>query len=155
MFELHGRTVENVEFYNKNQMLAHQLHLNVERFRIPESLFKPYLVGLDERGISEILEHMYKSHKYDTIYLTGCMSKLPQLAKRIQYDLKSLLPTGTNISVINDTTYQSYIGAYNYYRNAPESVYVTRKEYQEFGGEYLKEHAMGNRYSYYEEDAME
>ena len=152
VFELHGRTVENVDFYNKNQQLAHQLHLNVERYKIAEALFKPYLVGVESRGISEILTTMYNSHEFTSIYLTGCMSKIPNLSDRILWDLQSNLPTNTKIEVSIDVEDQAYKGAYNYYQTAPESVYLKRKEYEEFGPEYMKEHAMSNAYTYYMEE---
>lgn len=33
---------------------AYQLHLNVERLRVPETWFQPSMVGLDSAGLSEI-----------------------------------------------------------------------------------------------------
>jgi actin-related protein 5 len=32
---------------------THQLHVNVERVRVPEVLFQPNIIGLDQAGIVE------------------------------------------------------------------------------------------------------
>lgn len=36
----------------------HQLHMNVERFRVPEVLFQPHMAGIDQAGIDEISSHI-------------------------------------------------------------------------------------------------
>eukprot|EP00834_Sanchytrium_tribonematis_P000702 NODE_13_length_54415_cov_0.522424.p36 type:complete len:155 gc:universal NODE_13_length_54415_cov_0.522424:34821-34357(-) len=154
MFDLHSRTVENVEFYNKNQKNAHQIHINVEKYRIPEVLFKPYLSGCDERGVSEILESMYKVHHFDTLYLTGCLSKIKGLENRLLHDLQSNLPTGTTVAIYNDSINQAYTGAFEYYKSANKNAYITKKEYTEYGAEYTKEHLIGNPYQYQNEESQ-
>ena len=154
-FELHGRTVENVEFYNKNQRLMNQMILNVERFRIPEGYFKPYLTGLDERGISETLASIYENHEFTNIYLTGGSSKLAGLSERLLHDLESELPTNTKICITNDVENQAYIGAHDYYKKCSENVYTTKQDYEEYGAEYLKVHAMSNPYKWYPEEVTE
>ena len=151
LFDLHSRTSENVEFYNKNQELAHQLHLNIERFRLPETIFKPYLSGLDERGLSDILESIYPSNPFDTLYLTGSLSNLPQLGDRLLIDLTSALPTHTKIRIEKDVVNQAYSGAHKYYKTATD-VYMSKDDYYEHGAEYLKEHCLSNTYTRYEEE---
>lgn len=37
-----------------------QLHLNVERIRVPEVLFQPHMAGVDQAGLGEIIEHVLK-----------------------------------------------------------------------------------------------
>lgn len=49
----------------------YQLHLNVERIRVPEILFQPFIVGLDQAGISEIIQSLLKH----------CGSKHPNMAQ--------------------------------------------------------------------------
>lgn len=41
-------------FEPESQREAHQLHLNVERIRVPEVVFQPSIAGLDQAGIVEI-----------------------------------------------------------------------------------------------------
>lgn len=44
-----------------NPEQAAQLHLNVERIRVPEVLCQPSLGGVDSAGIIEVIEHILKS----------------------------------------------------------------------------------------------
>lgn len=37
-----------------------QLHLNVERIRVPEVIWQPHMAGLDQSGLGEIIEHVLK-----------------------------------------------------------------------------------------------
>ena len=37
-----------------------QLHLNVERIRVPEVLWQPHMGGADQAGLGEIVEHVLK-----------------------------------------------------------------------------------------------
>ena len=38
-----------------------QLHVNVEQIRVPEVLFQPHIAGVDQAGLSELVEHVIKS----------------------------------------------------------------------------------------------
>ena len=44
------------------QSLEHnsQLHLNVERIRVPEVIWQPHMAGLDQAGLGEVVEHVLK-----------------------------------------------------------------------------------------------
>ena len=44
----------------KQMAQSYQLHLNVERIRVPEIMFQPQIVGLDQAGISEIIHNFLK-----------------------------------------------------------------------------------------------
>lgn len=44
-----------------NPEQAAQLHLNVERIRVPEVICQPSLGGVDSAGIIEVIEHILKS----------------------------------------------------------------------------------------------
>lgn len=37
-----------------------QLHLNVERIRVPEIVWQPHMGGIDQAGLGEIIEHVLK-----------------------------------------------------------------------------------------------
>jgi len=39
---------------------SYQLHLNVERSRVPEVWFQPSIAGLDSAGVGEIVEHVLR-----------------------------------------------------------------------------------------------
>ena len=40
---------------------AAQLHLNIERMRVPEVTYQPSLAGIDSAGLLEVVEHILKS----------------------------------------------------------------------------------------------
>lgn len=42
-----------------------QLHLNVERIRVPEVIFQPHTGGLDQAGLGEIIEHVLRGFSDD------------------------------------------------------------------------------------------
>lgn len=48
-------------FDQSNPEQAAQLHLNVERIRVPEVTFQPSLAGIDSAGLLEVIEHILKS----------------------------------------------------------------------------------------------
>lgn len=37
-----------------------QLHMNVERARVPEVIWQPHMAGLDQAGLAEIVEHVLR-----------------------------------------------------------------------------------------------
>ena len=84
------------------------LHVSVERFTIPEILFRPTDAGLD-RGmaglpqavVSSILSCPKKYHAamFGSIRIIGGVSKLPGLQERLERELRSLAPTQYKVSV--------------------------------------------------------
>lgn len=47
-------------FDAKSLEQSYQLHLNVERSRVPEVWFQPSIAGLDTAGVGEIIEHVLR-----------------------------------------------------------------------------------------------
>jgi putative lipoic acid-binding regulatory protein len=43
----------------------HQLHVNVERIRVPEALFQPSIIGLDQAGVVETIGDIVNRFDYD------------------------------------------------------------------------------------------
>jgi actin-related protein 5 len=39
---------------------AAQIHLNIERIRVPEALYQPSIAGVDQAGLIEIIGHILK-----------------------------------------------------------------------------------------------
>lgn len=138
----------------------HQLHLNIERIRVPEILFEPHIAGLDQAGISEILEDLFlrrldgnfqpngQSHNIiQDVFLTGGLSNLPNFKSRIVKEFTSFLPVGAPLKVRNaqDPNIDPWRGMQMWSTTEEcESSYVSRAEYEEYGPEYIKEHKLGN-----------
>ena len=57
---------------------SHRLHLNVERFRVPEVIFQPSIAGSDRAGLVEMISHVLKSfnHQQKLKLLNVCESFL-------------------------------------------------------------------------------
>ncbi|KAI8143640.1 hypothetical protein BJV82DRAFT_668679 [Fennellomyces sp. T-0311] len=132
----------------------HQLHVNIERVRVGEVLFQPNIVGLDQAGLSETMNDIIRTFNPEerkqavkTIFVTGGFSSLPGFSSRISSSLQSLLPVGTIFSVkrAENPLLDAWRGAAMIAQNAAYHQYaVTKKEYEEFGGEYIKAHGLGN-----------
>lgn len=84
---------------------------------------------------------------YQNIFLTGGFSQLPGLSDRIQTSLQSIYPVNTKIKVkrANDPVLDAWKGAAMFAQDKSKQQYfVTRKEYEEYGADYMKEHGLGN-----------
>ncbi|ORX94082.1 actin-like ATPase domain-containing protein [Basidiobolus meristosporus CBS 931.73] len=134
----------------------YQLHLNVERIRVPEVLFQPTIIGLDQAGLVETINdtlHRFnadqRSNMVKSIFLTGGYTLTPNLSLRLHSSMKAILPAGTpiNIHCAQDPLLDAWKGASKWASQSTEEfnrVSVTQKEYEEMGGDYIKEHRMGN-----------
>ncbi|XP_022653143.1 actin-related protein 6-like [Varroa jacobsoni] len=82
------------------------VRMNLERFQVPELLFHPSDVGIDQMGICEAMTHAVKSlpkdvhpHMYSNILLTGGNALFPGFRERVASDLRSLVPELYDIHV--------------------------------------------------------
>ncbi|KAG0784336.1 hypothetical protein G6F57_012168 [Rhizopus arrhizus] len=133
---------------------SYQLHVNVERVRVPEVLFQPSIIGLDQAGLIESVHDIVKTFDINSrqkimqnIFITGGYSQVPGLSDRIHSSLKSIYPVHTNIKVkrANNPLLDAWRGAAMFGQDGlNEKYFVTRKEYEEYGSDYLKEHHLGN-----------
>jgi len=84
-----------------------------------------------------------------SIFLTGGHTQIPGLSKRLEVSLRSVLPAGAALRIIpaKDPVVDAWQGA-ALWAKTPEfkQHVVTIQDYQEYGGEYLKEHRFGNVY---------
>ncbi|CEG69759.1 hypothetical protein RMATCC62417_05776 [Rhizopus microsporus] len=133
---------------------SYQLHVNVERVRVPEVLFQPNIIGLDQAGLIETVNDIVKTFDVNqrqkimqNIFLTGGYSQVPGLSDRIHASLQSIYPVNTNITVkrAKNPLLDAWRGAAMFSQdNTNKQYFVTRKEYEEYGSDYLKEHGLGN-----------
>ncbi|KAJ2725507.1 Nuclear actin-protein involved in chromatin remodeling [Coemansia sp. Benny D115] len=135
----------------------YQLHLNIERIRVPEIIFRPSLVGLDQAGVLETIDGILKStgrqSLVNNIFVTGGgFSQIRGILERLQNDVRSIVPAGTtNIRVTRaaDPIRDAWRGAALWSVKESEafkSSRISKSDYLEFGGEYIREHAASNRY---------
>ncbi|XP_047184590.1 uncharacterized protein LOC118283677 isoform X2 [Scophthalmus maximus] len=119
--------------------------LCTERFRAPEILFKPELIGQDHYGIHESIFKSILSSDIDlrrcllgNIVLSGGNTLLPGLPERLQAEIKSLVPAdmGESVRITSpkDRDFSVWSGG-AVLANLPtfSSAWISQEEYEEFG----------------------
>lgn len=138
----------------------HQVHINVERIRVPEVYFEPYIAGLDQAGIPEIIQNiLFRNYDgnfnaggqlrsmIENVFVTGGSSLLPNFTDRLASELTSVLPSGLpfNVYRAQDPIFDPWRGMQKWANSAESAAnYVSKEEYEEMGSEYIKEHGLGN-----------
>lgn len=146
-------------FDPKSQAEAHQLHLNVERIRVPEVIFQPSIAGLDQAGIVEIAADIL-THRLNgvasqeaflkDIFLTGGSTLFQNFDERLRDGLRASLPADLPLVLrrAKDPILDAWKGAAKWAGgSAWKNAAITREDYFEKGSEYMKEHDLGNAYS--------
>ncbi|CAO3597799.1 unnamed protein product [Absidia cylindrospora] len=133
---------------------TYQLHVNIERARVSEVLFQPSIIGLDQAGIVETVDDIVKTFDASSrervrknIFLTGGFTSLPGLSERLVDNIRSIYPAGSKVQVrrAKDPLLDAWKGAAKFALSSSFKQHcVSRKEYEEYGGEYIKEHGLGN-----------
>jgi actin-related protein 5 len=140
----------------ESQQDVNQIHLNVERIRVPEVVFQPTIAGLDQAGIVEIASNILTERLADSphrdnvlkdIFLTGGNTLFQGFEERLRNELRAVLPAEQTIVVrgANDRVLDAWRGAAQWAgKRENQSNFITRAEYMEKGSEYIKEHDCGN-----------
>lgn len=139
-----------------NTAETHQLHVGIERIRAPELLFQPSMIGSGEAGLAETIEFVLRGYPADVqtalvsnVFLTGGCAAFPGLTERLHQELQEMRPFKStfNVTIADNPTLDAWHGARTFSSSPDLSQYlVTRLEYEEKGGEYLKEHDTSNKY---------
>ncbi|KAF4126814.1 actin-related protein 5, partial [Geosmithia morbida] len=142
-------------FDPSSQAELSQVHLNVERIRVPEVLFRPSIAGVDQAGLVEIAGNILNQRLaaavgsadavHDTfvrdVFLTGGATLFRGLDDRIRSELRALLPTHAPLAVrkAGDPLNDAWRGAAQWVgSDAWKAATISRQEYQEKGAEYIK-----------------
>uniref|UniRef100_A0A3B4YEJ0 Uncharacterized LOC111649539 n=1 Tax=Seriola lalandi dorsalis TaxID=1841481 RepID=A0A3B4YEJ0_SERLL len=119
--------------------------LGSERFRAPEILFKPELIGQDQYGMHESIFKSILSSDIDlrrcflgNIVLSGGNTLLPGLPERLQAEIRGLLPAdmceSVGVTSPKDRDFSVWSGG-AVLANLPtfSSAWIRQDEYAEFG----------------------
>ncbi|KAJ5296326.1 Glutathione-dependent formaldehyde-activating enzyme/centromere protein V [Penicillium atrosanguineum] len=143
-------------FDPESQREAHQIHLNVERIRVPEVVFKPSIAGVDQAGLIEmaadIINQRFSSSQdrnrlLKDVFLTGGNTLFQGFEDRFRTELRGVLPMDADLIVrqATDPVFDAWKGAAQWASGGDLGrSSVTRQEYMEKGSEYIKEHDLGN-----------
>ncbi|XP_072487600.1 actin-related protein 5 [Notamacropus eugenii] len=135
----------------------HQLFLGTERIRAPEIIFQPSLIGEEQAGIAETIQYVLDRYPKEiqealvqNVFLTGGNVMYPGMKSRIEKELLEMRPfqSSFQVQVASNPILDAWYGARDWaleHMNREEG-WITRKDYEEKGGEYLKEHSASNIY---------
>jgi actin-related protein 5 len=137
-------------FDPESQREANQFHLNVERIRVPEVVFQPSIAGIDQAGIVEIISGILNQRLTDNtqrvnilkdVFLTGGNTTFQGFDERLTNELRAVLEAGAPLRVrkAKDPLLDAWRGAARWAGESQNAQYfVTRAEFLEKGGEYIK-----------------
>ena len=133
-----------------SQQETHQLHLNIERIRVPEVVFQPAIAGLDQAGLADIIADMINhgtvssQDRHDMlkdIFLTGGNTLFEGFEDRVVKELRSVVPIESSMRIrrASDSSLDAWKGAAQWsHEIAFRHALVTKDEYLEKGSEYMK-----------------
>ncbi|KAG8439466.1 hypothetical protein GDO86_005614 [Hymenochirus boettgeri] len=134
---------EEMVFSGKPTAGEQILRLTNERFAVPEILFHPSDIGIQEMGIPEAVVHSIHNlpeemqpHFFKNIVLTGGNTLFPGFRERVYSEVRQLTPTDFDVAVIlpeNPITYSWEGGKLISENDDFEDMVVTRDEYEENG----------------------
>ncbi|XP_034444772.1 actin-related protein 6 [Hippoglossus hippoglossus] len=134
---------EEMVFTGKYKTGEQILRLVNERFAVPEMLFHPSDIGIQEMGIPEAIVHSIQSlpeemqpHFYQNIVLTGGNTLFPGYRQRLEAELRSLAPAHLPVSVLqpaNPICYSWEGGKLLAHNPDYDEMVVTREDYEENG----------------------
>ncbi|KAJ8032214.1 Actin-related protein 6 [Holothuria leucospilota] len=119
------------------------IRMNNERFSVPELLFNPSDVSIQEMGIPEAIVHCIglveeemRPHLYKNILLTGGNSLFPGFKERVERDVRAMAPLNYDVRVTlpeKPITYSWQGGKLFSAAENFKELCVTKKEYEEYG----------------------
>ena len=114
-----------------------------ERFRAPEALFQPSLIGMESDGIHEKVFNSIskcdidiRKSLYANVVLSGGSSMFPGMADRMSKELTSLAPATMKIKIIAppERKYSVWIGGSVLASlETFQSMWISKEEYNESG----------------------
>lgn len=137
-------------FDPESQREAHQIHLNVERIRVPEVVFKPSIAGVDQAGLIEIAADIInqrfsnpedRNRLLKDVFLTGGNTLFQGFEERFRNELRAVIPVDAALTVRQaaDPVLDAWKGAAQWASSADFGRFsVSRQEYMEKGSEYMK-----------------
>ena len=140
-------------FDAESQKEAHQIHLNVERIRVPEVVFQPGIAGVDQAGLLEIIEGVVMGRFHDEgqqsallkdVFLTGGNTSFATFEERLRRELTGVLPAhmSTSVRKARSPTLDAWKGAAGWWstcsRADREESTISKAEYTEKGSDYAK-----------------
>ncbi|KAJ3671210.1 hypothetical protein LUZ60_008636 [Juncus effusus] len=134
---------DNTEHKKKIDASQNEFVITNERFLVPEMLFHPADLGMNQAGVAEcIVRSVNSCHPYlhpvlfENIILTGGSTLFPQFAQRLERELRPLVPDNYKVKIRSQE--DAMVGVWkggSVLGSSPEfeSMCVTKSEYEEMG----------------------
>eukprot|EP00045_Choanoeca_perplexa_P013839 m.158761 g.158761 ORF g.158761 m.158761 type:complete len:727 (-) comp16474_c0_seq1:2731-4911(-) len=151
------RAKENPE--TRDQILARmkgelQFELGVEQVQVPELVFQPAMMGVDQTGIGGAMEFVFPRFTADeqlalaeNIFVTGGLARIPNFTERVRREAVAMRPFGSVVKVYEaqDPVLDAWRGMKDWLKQSSSSEgFFTKLEYEEMGAGYLAEHFASN-----------
>lgn len=100
-FQVYETFMFGAKPFDESVASSFQLHFNVERFRVPEILFSPSIIGLECSGLSDLLQSSHDAfpEASHAAFLCGGLSQIQGLKQRISSDICQSSLAGHTFSV--------------------------------------------------------
>lgn len=137
-----------------------EIPIVVDRFRVPEMLFQPSLVGVEQCGLIEAISTCVRSFPerdrrniVKEVFISGGVGSMRGLEDRIRRDLRSVFPMSWGEDIAQglwrakDPKLDAWRGAALFAEEGGqrfEEACVHRADYDEKGADYIHEHLFGN-----------
>ncbi|OVA13853.1 Actin-related protein [Macleaya cordata] len=139
----HPELTEKPEDRKRIDLTKNEFDLTNERFLVPEMIFRPADLGMNQAGLAECIVRAVNSchphlHPvlYESIILTGGSTLFPRFAERLERDLRPLIPDDYQVKITSqeDPILGIWRGG-SLLASSPdfESTCVTKSEYEELG----------------------
>ena len=121
------------------------LSLSTERFAVPEVMFRPQDIGLNQVSIAEGIyqaieacDEIYRGAMYNNILLTGGNMKIPYIRDRLEREVRKLAPDKYDVRIYlpDDPVTYAWKGAQHYITS---SNFICTGSVDRFDWENLKE----------------
>lgn len=135
----------------------YQMQLGIERIRVPEIVFQPCMVGLEQAGVAEVLESVFARYSKEqqaylaqNVFITGGPASTPGIHERLAAELLTMRPFQSTFSVTlaQNPVLDGWKGARQMalQRDYLNRFAIHRCDYEEKGPDYLREHTCSNAY---------
>ncbi|CAI9092377.1 OLC1v1027597C1 [Oldenlandia corymbosa var. corymbosa] len=129
-----------------------QILMGVERFRCPEVLFHPNLIGIEQAGLGEMAgislrrlpsnDEALEERITKSIFLTGGSCQYPGMIERLETEIRMLRPCGSAINIVRayDPILDAWRGASQYASDMQlfQQQTFSRDDYFEKGEDWLR-----------------
>eukprot|EP00730_Choanoeca_flexa_P004042 TRINITY_DN11584_c0_g10_i1.p1 TRINITY_DN11584_c0_g10~~TRINITY_DN11584_c0_g10_i1.p1 ORF type:complete len:729 (+),score=183.56 TRINITY_DN11584_c0_g10_i1:85-2271(+) len=132
-----------------------QFELGVEQIQVPELVFQPAMMGVDQTGLAGAMEFVFprftteqQQAMAEHIFVTGGLANIRNMTARIEQEVIGIRPFQSVVKVYQakDPVLDAWHGARGWALDERSgSSFFTKLQYDEMGSDYLAEHFASNR----------